>query len=1116
MQKICDLLCNAQRRWKKTFRIMKLTTGILLFAMFTATAAKSYSQTARLNLNMKDATIVDIFREIERTSEFGFFFKSEELNNEKRQSLKVTDATIDEVLKKVLDSNYSYKILDKNIVVTKGNLEATQQQGKKVTGKVTDASGGSLPGVSVVVKGTTTGVITDMDGNYSLNNIPENATLQFSFVGMKTQEIAVGGKTTINITLAEETVGIEEVVAIGYGTMKKKDLTSAISKVEGSSLHNQPIASAAAALVGKSTGVQVISNSGSPGSSVTVRIRGASSLSSGGNDPLYVVDGVPTGNILGINPNDIESIEVLKDASSSAIYGTRASNGVILISTKIGKKGQTEISFDTYRGWQRVYKKMPMMNAQEQWDYIQKGISNYNRLNPSTPVLIRDQVKLDYQTGYDTDWQDEIFRVAPVQNYSFSASGGSDKMTFSSNIGYYNQQGVVLSNGYQRVTGRFTLDYELNKYLTIGTSFRGNYSVTDQIPTGDGASSIVANLQRKMAFEPVYEPNGSFALREMPNVVALALGFQGKDYQLAGIGLMYAKLQILKNLELKTSWSTDLNNGSGDSFYPSNIPNGTTRPASAFYNRGFAWLNENVLSYTLQTGKLNLKSVLGYSIQEATSFSLSAAASGGPSDIISTMNASVLKSDAYSYKTGWGMNSLFARANFSYASKYLASVSIRRDGSSRFGTNNKYALFPAGSIAWRLNEEGFLKGIKEINELKIRAGIGRTGNQNLGNYVAQGTYATGANYNNQSGVMVGGIPSADLSWETTDQYDAGLDLGMFDRRINFSADYYVKKTNGLLFSMPLPTYTGFGSYWTNLGEIENKGVEFSLDGDIIKGKDLSLSAGFNISFNENKALKLPKGLPIITNEATGVYYTVNAQFLTQEGRPLGEFYGLKWTGEVYPTDELAKAHVSSIMGLAPVGGTLKYEDFSGAAGVPDGKIDSYDRQLIGSPHPKFFGGFNTQLKWKNFDLDMQFSYVYGNKLFNQMRFLGSRGFAYVAARKERVNAWGEPGQITTEHKVMTNTDSRDNQFSSKYVEDGSYLRLNNMTMGYNLPKSVAQIIRVSDCRFYISAQNLLTITRYSGYDPEVNAKPGDIQTQGVDFGMVPQVSTYMVGVNLKF
>jgi TonB-linked SusC/RagA family outer membrane protein len=967
----------------------------------------------------------------------------------------------------------------------------------------------------VVVKGTTTGVITDNSGNYSIG-IPENAVLVFSFVGMKTQEIAVGNKTTINVTLAEETIGIEEVVAIGYGTMKKKDLTSAISKVEGSTLHNQPIASAAAALVGKSTGVQVISNSGSPGSSVTVRIRGASSLSSGGNDPLYVVDGVPTGNILGINPNDIESIEVLKDASSAAIYGTRASNGVILISTKTGKKGHTEMSFDSFYGIQQVYKKMPMMNAQEQYEYIQKGITNYNRLNPTTPVLIRDQVKLDYQAGYDTNWQDEIFRVAPVQNYSFSASGGADKTTFSSNIGYYNQQGVVLSNGYQRVTGRFTLDYDLNNYLTIGTSFRGNYSVMDQIPTGDGATSIMGNLQRKMALEPIYEPDGSYALRERPNVVGIAKEYIGKDYETAGLGLMYAKLKILKDMEFKTTWSADFYNNIGDSFYPSNIPGGTTRPSSGYSNRGLTWLSENILSYSFQTGKLNLKSILGFSMQEFNSYSLNAAASGGPSNIISTMNASAVKDVTNSYKTGWGMNSVFARVNLNYSSKYLATLSIRRDGSSRFGTNNQYALFPAGSVAWRINEEGFLKDVKEINELKVRAGIGRTGNQNIGNYVAQGTYVTGANYNGQSGVMVGGIPSADLSWETTDQYDTGFDLAIFDRRINFSTDFYLKKTDGLLFSMPLPEYTGFGSYWTNLGKIENKGMEFSLDGDIIRGKELNWSAGFNISFNANKVLELPKGLPIITNQTTGAFYTTNAQFLTQEGHPIGEFYGLKWTGEVYATDEIAKAHVSKIMGLAPVGGTLKYEDFSGPAGVPDGVIDSYDRQMIGSPHPKFFGGFNTQLKWKNFDLDIQLSFVYGNKLFNQMRFLSSRGFAYDAARKERSNAWSEPGQITTEHKVVTNTDSRDNQFSSKYVEDASYLRLNNLTLGYNLPKSISQILKISDCRFYLSAQNLLTLTKYTGYDPEVNAKAGNIQTQGVDMGMVPQVSTFMAGVNLKF
>lgn len=986
-----------------------------------------------------------------------------------------------------------------------------------ITGTVTDESGEALPGVSVTLKSQQlTGTATDMNGKYSINNVPADAVLVFTSMGMVSQEIPLDGRTILDVVMKADVAALREVVVIGYGTIEKKDLSSAITQVDGELLHNQPVASAEAVLVGKSTGVQVISNSGAPGSGVTVRIRGASSLSNGGNEPLYVVDGVPTGNIIGINPNDIESIDVLKDASSSAIYGSRAANGVILITTKKGRAGETDISFDTYFGLQRVYKRMPMMNAQEQWEYIQKGVANYNRNNPSTPVEIRDQAVLDHEAGYETDWQDEIFRVAPVQNYNFSASGGSEKMRFSSNIGYFNQQGVILSNGYKRITGRFSIDYDLNKYLTIGTAIRGNYSLTDQIPGGDSESSVMANMQRKLPYEPVFEPDGSYANRERPNVVASALEYQGEGFQTAGIGSVYATVKIIKGLEFKTSWAADFYNNSGDSFYPSIILGGATRPSSAYANKGLTWLSENVFSYGLQTERLSLNSILGYSFQESSTFNFNAAASGGPSDIIETMNASALRETTYSYKTGWGITSIFARANISYAGKYLASLSMRRDGSSRFGSNNQYAYFPAGSVAWRLSEENFMKGIDELNELKLRLSFGRTGNQNIGNYVAQGTYVTNASYNGQSGVRIGGIPSADLSWETTDQYDAGLDLSMFHNRLNFSVDLYKKNTHGLLFSMPLPQYTGFGSYWTNLGEIENRGVEFSLSGDLIRGEELNWSAGFNISFNKNKVLELPNGDPILVSERTGVYYTTNATFQTQEGRPIGEFYGLKWTGEVYPTDELAQAHVTSIMGQAPVGGTLKYEDFSGPDGVPDGKIDANDRQLIGSPHPDFFGGLNTQVAWKNLDLGMQFSFVSGNMLFNQMRFLSSRGFAYDAARKERVNAWSGPGDITTEHKVLTRTDSRDNQFSSKYLEDASYLRLNNLTLGYNLPGNITETLNISGLRLYLSAQNLLTITSYKGYDPEVNAKADDIRTQGVDLGMVPQVSTYMLGVNIKF
>ena len=1110
----------------KHFLLIMRTTFILLFTCVLCSMAEmSYTQNARVTINKRNVALKEILNEIEKQTDYLFIYNNE-VNTNETVTVKAKQKAVTEVLNSILkekDLNYTMEgnhiilsVLEEIDETNNMIVEIIQQQQKKtITGTVFDVGGVPIIGANIVEAGTTNGTVTDIDGKFSFS-VEDDAVLQISYIGYLSQEINTAGRTNIDIVLQEETIGLEEVVAIGYGTMRKQDLTSAISKVEGQMLHNQPLASAAALLIGKSTGVQVISNSGAPGSSVTIRIRGATSLSSGGNDPLYIVDGVPSSNIIGINPNDIESVEVLKDASSSAIYGSRAANGVILISTKSGNKGKTEMSFDAYYGIQRVYKRMPMMNAQEQWEYIQKGVTNYNRLYPNNPVQVRAQAVLDHEAGYDTDWQDEIFRVAPVQNYSFSASGGGDKMTFSSNIGYFNQQGVVLSNGYQRFTGRFTINYDLNEYLTIGTYLKGNYSVTDQIPSGDSESSVMANMQRKMAYEPVYEPDGTYANRERPNPVASALEYQGADYQVAGVASVFAAVKILKDLEFKTSWSTDFYNNTGDSFYPSIILGGATRPSSAYSNKGLTWIGENVLSYSLQTEKVNLKAILGYSMQESSSFNFDAKASGGPSDIISTMNASVLKERAYSYKSGWGINSLFARANFSYASKYLASLSIRQDGSSRFGSNNRYALFPAGSIAWRMNEEDFMKDIKEITEIKVRASIGRTGMQNIGNYVAQGTYITGANYNGQSGVRIGGISSPDLSWETTDQYDAGFDIRLFENRFNFSADYYLKNTHGLLFSMPLPQYTGFGSYWTNLGEIENRGMEYSVNGDIIRRKELTWSAGANISFNKNEVLELPNGTPIQVSESTGVFYTSNATFLTQEGHSIGEFYGLKWTGEVYPTDEIAKAHVSSIMGQTPVGGTLKYEDFSGPDGVPDGKIDANDRQVIGSPHPKFFGGFDTQVTWKNFDLAMQFSFVYGNKLFNQMRMLSSRGFAYDAARKERINAWSEPGQITKEHKVLTSTDARDNQFSSKYLEDASYLRLNNLTLGYNITQKITEKLKISNFRFYFTAQNLFTLTGYKGYDPEVNAKSGDIRTQGVDIGMIPQVSSYALGINVKF
>ena len=534
MQKICDLLCNAQRRWKKTFRIMKLTTGLLLFAMVTATAAKSYSQKARLNLNLKDATIVDIFREIEKTSEFGFFFKSEELNNEKRQSVMVSDATIDEVLKKVLDTNYSYKILDKNIVVTKGNLEATQQQGKNVTGKVTDSTGGSLPGVSVVVKGTTTGVITDLDGKYSLSNIPENAVLQFSFVGMKTQEIAVGNKTTINVTLAEETIGIEEVVAIGFGTQKKVNLTGAVSTIKTEALESVPVSNTVQALQGMVPGLNITQSStlgGQLNNNPSINIRGTGTIGTGSNgNALVLIDGME-GDLNSVNSDDIENISILKDASSSAIYGSRAPFGVILVTTKKGKTGKCQVNFNSdFRSSSPIL--LPHMADSYQYttaindacfnagqtayfnnvriqrikDYMEGKISTVGIEDPSRPGYWREMY---YEGNSNYDIYDKVYKKsAPSQEYSLNISGGNDNITYYVSGNYINQDGLLklgsdAKNVYGPEAGKdwikkynlnANIDFKISKWASL--SYVGKfYSQDYQRPTDMGG--LNQNLARQ-------------------------------------------------------------------------------------------------------------------------------------------------------------------------------------------------------------------------------------------------------------------------------------------------------------------------------------------------------------------------------------------------------------------------------------------------------------------------------------------------------------------------------------------------------------------------------------------------------------------------------------------
>ncbi|MEO5999850.1 MAG: SusC/RagA family TonB-linked outer membrane protein, partial [Chitinophagaceae bacterium] len=707
-------------------------------------------------------------------------------------------------------------------------------QTTKINGKVSDASG-VVSGVSVSVQGSNMATSTDADGKYVID-APGNATLVFTSVGYNVQNINVSNRKTIDVILVAGYSSLDQVIVVGYGTQKKKDLTGAISQVKPDEFKNLPIASVASLLNGRAPGVQVITNSGTPGGGVTVNIRGNTSLNSG-NDPLYVIDGVPTGNITSFNPNDIASLEVLKDASASAIYGARAANGVIIITTKRGTGGKPVYEGSGYTGIQEVAHRIPMMNAQQYYQYILKGIANYNRVNTATNY-IRPIDSLDYLAGYKTDWQEEIFRTAAVHNADLSIRGGQKDLKFAFALNQFDQDGVIINSGYKRLNGSFNFDLKASEKTRIGASVNVSRQNWKAITEGDDANSVLGNAMRRKPYEPVYKADGTYSVRERSNPVGQALDATNTRYATKLLGSTYLEYDIIKHLTFRINMAVDYYVENGEKFTPSYLLGGTNRPASATVAENTSWLNENTLTYTNVFNKIHtLTALLGYSAQESRSYNVSEAGSLGSTDIITTLNSSAQRDQVYSYKSAWGISSIFGRINYALNDRYLVSFNMRRDGSSRFGENNKYALFPAASVGWRISEEPFFKDVTFVQNLKLRASAGKTGNQSIGNYLWQGTYVTGANYGGDPGIRSGSIPVNNLTWETTDQYNLGLDVEVLNSRLQFTADAYSKHTSGLLFNVPLPSTTGFGSTTQNLGQIENKGIEFGVSGDIIRTKD---------------------------------------------------------------------------------------------------------------------------------------------------------------------------------------------------------------------------------------------------------------------------------------
>jgi len=956
------------------------------------------------------------------------------------------------------------------------------QQELKITGKVLSNDGTPLPGANIILSGSYKGVISIADGTFEISVPSEESILIFSFVGYSNQQVVVGSQRFITITLIPDTKILEELVVVGYAVEQKVLLTGAVGIVKAESLKDLPVSTIDGIMQGQASGVQVSQNSGTPGGEMSVRIRGVSSIS-GSSQPLYIIDGIPvttgdfaqigyegqgTNALSDLNPNDIESISILKDAAAASIYGARASNGVVVITTKRGSNQRTLVNFSAYYGMQQVWKRLDMLNSR-QWMEYRNDLAGSEVFSPTDMNNIT----------IDTDWQNVIFRTAPIANYELSANGGNEKTKFFLSGNLFEQQGTVIGADYRRLNGRVNIDHNISGKLTVGASIGLTYAKTDRIEGDQSLHGILPNGISTPAIFPVYNLDGSYN-QDGPysNALSIANEATNQNFSFRTLGNTYFNYQIIPGLSFSSKWGMDLLNFREHAF-EFNTVQGKKYKGLGFeaYSNALNIVSNNVLKYQTTFGENELEFLAGYSFEKKQLRSIFMRAQDYVDENLEYINTVAGNSivSASTYGGNEGIRSWFGRANYNNSNKYIASFSGRFDSSSKFGENNRTGFFPAVSVAWRIGEESFLDYQSKISELKIRSSYGLTGNDDIPPFLYAELYGITA-YGKQSGVYPSNIPNPDLKWETTAQLNIGLDMGLYNNRVFITADYYNKQTKDLLLDRPLPPSSGFSLITENIGEAQNKGIEFTLSTDNLKGS-LKWNTTINFSANRNKILKLYNNQPI---DDIG-----RGSNRVQVGEPIGIFYSYKW------------------LGIDPSTGDCVYSD---------------ERMKVGDPHPDFIGGITNILKYKGFDLNVFFQFSYGNDVFNGSRlFLESLkgGDNQLAAITRR---WQKPGDITdipraTNDPVKAEENKR---VSSRFIEDGSYLRLKNLTFGYSFGRNITNKMHLESLRVYFTGQNLLTFTNYSGLDPEVNYSGNDNSLIGTDFFTYPQARSYNFGVNLKF
>ncbi len=1063
-----------------------------------------------------------------------FVYSSSAIDTWQRVDLKVSNKKLDLVLRELLRplsvdfSVTENRILlksvaptrtDKNKQIPRDTDRLKEAPDKTIRGKVTGENGDALPGVSILEKGTQRGIITDVNGTFSIEVSGENSVLVFSFVGYLTKETLVGNRTTVNISLDVDEKNLEEVVVVGYGTVKKSDLTGSVSKIGEQAIKATPIVSLDRAMQGRAAGVLVTQNSARPGGGSTIRIRGAGSVNAS-NDPLYVIDGFPTSGLNSINTDDIESIEVLKDASATAIYGSRGANGVILVTTKRGKSGKPTVTYDGYYGIQSVRRTIPMLNAREYAEFVNEaringgGQAYFDGSSPERP--------LPSSLGKGTDWQDEIFRQAPIQNHQLSFLGGTQQSKYAVSAGYYDQSGIIINSNFKRYTLRANLDNDISSWLKLGFSLQGAYTRGQSARTdtdGNSGGSVTSAALNFAPFFPVYGPDGSY-FKDMgslngftvDNPVAIAREITDQNHLIRILANTYLDFRLAKSLTFRTTFGADLQGNKRNYYATRNSFIGLSAEGTAnvAYTQTLGWLNENTLNFhPVLPGKHTLSALAGYTIQENKVENASANAKTFNNDFASYHNlgsGSVLVAPSSS-GFEWTLISYIARVNYSYADRYLLTLTARRDGSSRFGPNNKFGFFPSGAIAWKVLNEPFASGQDFFSDLKVRASYGTSGNQEIGNYQYLSNMTNSAYVFNgvlYQGTFIGGLPNQDLRWEKSSQLDAGIDMAFFGNRIQVTADYYRKVNSDLLFSMSIPSSSGFATALQNIGKIRNSGVELAINSVNIDRGGFRWNTEFNISFNRNKVLTLEGRQQFTTGNDALLFGGSFNPILLAVGEPLGNFYGRVMEGIFQNQNEIDNSAQKT---AKP--GDIRYKDVNN-----DGVINNDDREVIGNSNPDFFGGLNNTFSYKGLELNVFVQGSYGNDLLNFGRFDTHNLVSSNNNSKEVLNRWTPENPSTTIPRANSAGGSR--ILSTYQMEDGSYLRFKNISLAYHLPSQILGKSSMTGVKLYVSLQNFITLTNYKGFDPEVNRFGSSTISQGFDYGAYPAAKTITFGANLKF